>query len=259
MISSTQKLVSFRLVIPSIQCSSLYQIKIYSSTDSKEPLDSGSSRDKYIDLSMEQLFNQLPFETDTEYELVVEITSPDGSMDDDELGKILKSLNPMLVVYSYDGDIIKHLFQAPETNVVRKRNAPDVLDLQSDESQPVELTKPTLQERKQQFCQIHTVNLTSFHDFRAVPRSFEVVNPAFPTMSFCYGHCRIDAKRENADRISNHAKFVGNQDPALIEAEISPCCIPTGYEMTMIEIRPYNSRSIAMVVVENHVTGCRCY
>lgn len=241
--------MSFRLVIPPTPSSSLYQINVYSSTDSASPQDSGSSRDKYMDLNME-LFSRLPFETNTVYELILEITSPDGSMDDDKLAEILRSLKPMLVVYSYDSDLLKNLFQTPDTTVLRKRDVQSV-------QQPVELTKPTLEERSQEFCQVHTVNLTSFDAF--ISPNFEVTNPAFPSMSFCYGHCRDEGSEEMAMKIKDHAHFVNRMDPRLRAAGISPCCVPTSYGLTSLEFRPRNSGNIAMIVIQNHVTSCRCY
>lgn len=239
----------YRLVIPPTPCSSLYQINAYSSTDPEVPQDSGSSRDKYIDLNME-LFNHLPFETDTVYEVILEITSPDGSIDDAELAEILKSLKPILVMYSYDSDLLKNLFQAPNTNALNKRDVQNV-------PAPLEMTGPTLQQRKQEFCQVHTVNLTTFDPW--ISPNFEVINPDFPSMSFCYGHCRIDGQEENAKQITRHAKFVGRMNPNLITEEISPCCIPISYGLTKLEFKPRNSSNVIMTVIQNHATSCQCY
>ncbi len=246
-ISSTQKLVAFRLVIPSCPSPSLYQVNVYATTSSESPEDSGSSREKYLDLNVE-IFDQLPFEANTMYQLVLEVTSPDGSMDDDALADILKSLKPMLVVYSYDNNLLKNLFQTPNTKVLRKRDVQDV-------PPPTEFTGPTLEERKKEFCQVHTVNLTSFDPW--IDPNFEALNPGFASMSFCYGHCKSSV--ENAKRITDHAKFVGRMNPQLIEAGISPCCIPTGYRMTKLEFRPVDNGNIIMTIIYNHVTSCRCY
>ncbi len=241
--------MAFRLVIPSCPSPSLYQVNVYTTTGAENPEDSGSSREKYMDLNVE-ILDQLPFEANTMYQLVLEVTSPDGSMDDDALANILKSLKPMMVVYSYDNDLLKNLFQTPDTKVLKKRDVQGV-------SPPTESTGLTLEEKKQEFCQVHTVNLTSFYPW--ISPNFELLNPGFASMSFCYGHCTIDGQEENGKRITDHAKFVGRMDPRLIQAEISPCCIPTGYAMTNLEFRPRNSGNIIMTVIYNHVTSCKCY
>ena len=241
-ISSTQKLVAFRLVIPtSSYTSSPFQVNVYQAINpiNSDPEDSGDSQGKYMDLHVEVFDhpNKFPLEEDSIYELVLEIGAK--SISNDRLVSILDNLQPMLVVYSYDSNILKHLFQVSDSNVL-KRNVPEALS-----------SSPPFEELKEEFCHINSVNVSSVGDM-------EVVNPPYLTISFCYGHCKLEGPDdENVNRTSQHSKFVGYQAPEFEEAGINPCCIPTGSEYTNLELKKNNV--ITMIIVHNHVTGCGCY
>lgn len=229
-----------------------YTLNVYNTNQQSKPEATAlfKGTEKYIDLEVE-LIIQLNIEQATKYQLILEIVSPDNSLTDDELATILKSLKPMLVIYSYDDFLIKNLFQTPDTATVVKR---DVQTVQP--SLIIESAGPTLEERRQNFCQVHTVNLTSYESW--LSPNYEVLNPPNPSMSFCVGHCRLE-DIENAERITTHAKNIGVMDPRLIEAGVTPCCIPTQYRLTNLEFRPKNSVNIGMTVIQNHVTECGCY
>ena len=241
--------MAFRLVIPTPFSSVPFQVNVYKPGDS-DPEDSGNSRNKYIDLHV-ALFNQrnrFPVEEDSIYDLELGISALDKPATSEQLASILRDLKPMLVVYSYDIDILKNLFRVPESSNVQKRSISEAVD---SPSQP-------FAELKQEFCQVHSVNLTSFAHI--VREDFKVINPAYPTATFCHGHCRTEGPEDpRNDLISQHAKFVTDTSPELVEAGISPCCIPTKYGITNYELQPLDSKNIIMIVIEDRVESCGCY
>ena len=241
--------MAFRLVIPTPSSSIPFQVNVYKPGNSNAE-DSCASRKKYLDLHV-ALFNKpnhFPLEEDSIYELELEISASDKSVTREQLANILRSLKPMLVVYSYDIDILKNLFQAPESSNVQKRSIPEVVD---PPSQP-------FAKLNEEFCQVHSVNVSSFSHI--VNDDFIVINPAYPTITFCHGHCRTDGPDDpRNDLITQHAKFVTGTNPELEEAGISPCCIPTDYGMTSYELQPKNSKNIIWTVIDDRVNSCGCY
>ena len=245
-------MIAFRLVISHPPKTPLFQVNVYTTTNQAIPQDSGTPGGKWIDLNV-TLFehnHRIPLEERQSYQLILEIVGLDENIEESALSNILNSMTPMLVIYSYDDHLFESLFQVTNTqpNNVIKRSVSDPNLLPETE---------TLEEKQKKFCQLHTVNLTSFHNM-GLSMDMAVTSTTYPSFNFCYGHCKPENVLEDR-QVTPNSELVGLMEPSLVDEGIVPCCVPKKSEIAQFVTRLMSNSDIYTMITVENVVECGCY
>lgn len=234
-------MVCLRIVVSVPPQQPLFKVNAYLGADWDTLVDSGTSEDRWIDLNIAVIneSHQIPLEQRSNYYIGLEIVQLEDAIDSNA---ILNSLTQMLVMYSYDSNLLENIFQADsQSNNINKRSIPE----------------SSLADKLKQPCQRYTQELQSYYDLGLNPR-WNAVDPATPSFDYCYGYCKSDTVEER-EEASPHSQLVGLMDPALASEGIVPCCIPKERMVKKFETTSASNPSIVTLFTVETIVKCGCF
>ena len=191
------------------------------------------------------------------YQLALRLTNKNGSKNG--LQRILRSLKPMLVVYTNDLNRMAQ-FSRPE-NTGRRENAKRSLDkfsfkkkMRGKRSAPT--SSQSLQEKAKAPCMVH-VTPPSVDVVVSLYGVFsDLISPAALNFTYCHGTCNSPTRLDLRHLYTNHATLLAlYSTPELANA--GPCCVPDATDTIPVTLQ-YTFNTLASVIQFPVVQSCRC-